>query len=330
MGGHAPDTEPDTAAARNAGGSRPGWRRRVWALLEDHTSSSNRIGAYAVEIALAGVILINCAALMLWTVPGLRESYAFWFQFSEYATIIVFAVEYGLRVWTSPEVNPQNPGWRQRWRFVRSTAALVDFAALAVSCLAVFWLLFDDGSPNLTFLLAVRLLTRSTKLMRYFPAGRRVGRAIRDKRGQLLTAVVAMLIVLVIASSLMYIAENRAQPEDFASIPGTMWWGMVTLTTVGYGDIVPITPAGRILAAVIAVLGIGLFALPAGIISSGLLESEGDDDDDQPDAARGRYCRHCPHCARQRRRRSARKGQGRGRRRLAAGDAAGKEAPGVS
>ena len=85
MGGNAPDTEPDTAAARNAGGSRPGWRRRVWALLEDHTSSSNRIGAYAVEIALAGVILINCAALMLWTVPGLRESYAFWFQFSEYA-----------------------------------------------------------------------------------------------------------------------------------------------------------------------------------------------------------------------------------------------------
>ena len=210
---------------------------------------------------------------------------------------------------------------------MRSTAALVDFAALAVSCLAVFWLLFDEGSPNLTFLLAVRLLTRSTKLMRYFPAGRRVGRAIRGKSGQLLTAVVAMLIVLVIASSLMYIAENQAQPEDFASIPGTMWWGMVTLTTVGYGDIVPITPAGRILAAVIAVLGIGLFALPAGIISSGLLETEGDDDDDQPDAARGRYCRHCQHCARQRRR-AARKGQG--RRRLAAGDAIGKETPGVS
>ena len=205
----------------------------------------------------------------------------------------------------------------------------MDLSALAVSCLGVIWLLFDEGSPNLTFLLAVRLLTRSTKLMRYFPAGRRVGRAIRDKRGQLLTAVVAMLIVLVIASSLMYIAENRAQPEDFASIPGTMWWGMVTLTTVGYGDIVPITPAGRILAAVIAVLGIGLFALPAGIISSGLLETEGDDDDGRPDAARGRYCRHCPHCARQRRR-SARKGQGQGRRRLAAGDAIGKETPGVS
>lgn len=309
---------------RDAGAARPGWRRRVWALLEDHTTSSNRLGAYAVETALAAVILLNCAALILWTVPGLRAAYAFWFQFSEYATIIVFTLEYGLRVWTSPENNPQNPAWRQRWRFVRSLSALVDLAALAVSSLGVFWLLFDDSSPNLTFLLAVRLLTRSTKLMRYFPAGRRVGRAVLEKRGQLLTAVVAMLIVLVIASSLMYLAENKTQPEDFPSIPGTMWWGMVTLTTVGYGDIVPVTPAGRILAAVIAVLGIGLFALPAGIISSGLLETEGDDQpaaanadanadaDADTDTAQAHYCRHCPHCARQRRR-SSRKSKSRRR-----------------
>ena len=168
---------------------------------------------------------------------------------------------------------------------------------------------------NLTFLLAARLLTRSAKLIRYFPAGRRVGRAVQEKRGQLLTAVVAMLVVLVIASSLMYLAENRAQPDNFSSIPAAMWWGMVTLTTVGYGDTVPVTPAGRVLAAIIAVLGIGLFALPAGIISAGLMET-GDDPDN---IASESYCRRCRRCARKRRR----TGQGKYRRRLALRETAG-------
>lgn len=277
-------------------GNRASLRRRAYALLEDHITSSNRAGAYTVEIALAVVILINSASLILWTVPGLRAAYGSLFHISEYVIIAVFAAEYGLRLWTAPEADTQSPAWRQRWQFARSPAGLIDFSVLVASCIGAFGLLIYGDDLNLTFLLAARLLTRSTKLIRYFPAGRRVGRAIRDKRGQLLTAVVAMLVVLVVASSLMYIAEHSSQPEDFSSIPAAMWWGMVTLTTVGYGDTVPVTPAGRILAAVIAVLGIGLFALPAGIISAGLTE------DASADKAPENYCQHCRNCARKRRR----------------------------
>lgn len=280
---------------------RPAWRRRAYALMEDHITSSNRAGAYAVEIALAVVILINSTVLILWTVPGLRAAYGSLFHISEYVIIAVFAVEYGMRLWTAPEADTRISAWRLRWRFARSPAGLIDLSVLVASCIGAFGLLIYGDDLNLTFLLAARLLTRSTKLIRYFPAGRRVGRAIRDNRGQLLTAVVAMLVVLVVASSLMYIAENGSQPAAFPSIPAAMWWGMVTLTTVGYGDTVPVTPAGRILAAVIAVLGIGLFALPAGIISAGLTE------DASADNAPENHCRHCRHCARKRQRQSKRK-----------------------
>ena len=139
-------------------------------------------------------------------------------------------------------------------------------------------------------------MTRTAKLARYFPAARRLVIAVRQKGGQLLTTVVALLVALVIAATLMYFAETEAQPEVFSSIPASMWWSVVTLTTVGYGDTVPITPVGRVLAAVIAVLGIGLFALPAGIISAGLLEVDAAEEQTaktwspQPD---GDLCPHC-------------------------------------
>ena len=134
-------------------------------------------------------------------------------------------------------------------------------------------LAYGDGI-NLSFLLTVRLLTRTVKLARYFHGWRRLGLAFRLKTGQLVTAVAGLLAVHTIAASLMYFAESKAQPDVFSSIPAAMWWSVVTLTTVGYGDAVPVTDAGRALAAVIAVLGIGLFALPAGILSAGLWEAD--------------------------------------------------------
>ena len=106
------------------------------------------------------------------------------------------------------------------------------------------------------------------------------------------------MLVLVVAASLMYFAKNNAQPEKFASIPAAMWWSVVTLTTVGYGDFVPITPVGRFLAAVIAVLGIGLFALPAGILSAGLLELDAGDTEGPNPSVPPIGPEVCPHCGR--------------------------------
>ena len=285
--------------------SRPasptGLRGRVYAVLEAPDllrqggagDGPHLRGSVIPEIFLVVVILINTLSLILSTVPSLKNAYSLWFHLVEYSTVAVFLVEYGLRFWAAPEGHAAGNPWRQRLRFVLSPTGLVDAAAILPSVVAIFVLLISGDSLSLSFLLAVRLLTRSAKLARYFPDGRRLGTALRLKASQLLTAVAGLLVVLVIAAALMYFAESAAQPEVFSSIPAAMWWSVVTLTTVGYGDHVPVTGIGRLLAAVIAVLGIGLFALPAGILSAAMMEANAADeargDANQPASV-------CPHC----------------------------------
>ncbi len=284
-------TNPDTRAALSAG-----FRRRVYAVLESRGGGRTDGEAaarapYVVETLLVLVILLNTVSLILWTVPRLEASYSLWFHLVEHCTVAVFAVEYGLRLWAAPEADAGRNPWRQRWRHVVGATALIDLAALLPSVAAVAVLLLTGDSLTLSFLLALRILTRSAKLARYFPGGRRLGLALRLRGGQLATAVAALLVVLVIAAALMYFAESAAQPEVFNSIPAAMWWSVVTLTTVGYGDTVPQTGAGRLLAAVIAVLGIGLFALPAGILSAAMMEANAAGAG-QGEATAG----VCPHC----------------------------------
>lgn len=285
---------------------RPRLRRRVYAVLEPSVATGFQVGgplradpAFLTEAALVSVIIVNSVALVLWTVPHLASSYGFWFHIVEYCTVSIFLMEYALRFWTAPESapDPETAGWRRRWRYVVSPHALVDAAALAPSAIAVVLLLVGGSGLSLSFLLTVRLLTRTLKLARYFTAARRLALTVRQKSGQLLTIVIALIVALVIAATLMYFAETEAQPEVFSSIPASMWWSVVTLTTVGYGDTVPMTPIGRLLAAVIAVLGIGLFALPAGIISAGLLEVDAAEDaaslERDPHQPAGNLCPHC-------------------------------------
>ena len=279
------------------------FRRRLYALLDPSTEVRVRIGKFdrvnataLVEALLVAVILINSASLILWTVPGLHAAYAMWFRATEDATVAVFLLEYILRLWTAPEAAPEAAPWRQRIRYALSPVALIDAAALLPSAVAALSLLAFGEGISLSFLLTVRLLTRSVKLVRYFPGGRRLGLAVRRKAGQLLAAAGGLLMMLVIAASLMYFAETDAQPEVFSSIPAAMWWSVVTLTTVGYGDTVPVTPIGRILAAVIAVLGIGLFALPAGILSAGMLETEAENRALPAGTIPSSTGKVCPHC----------------------------------
>ena len=132
-----------------------------------------------------------------------------------------------------------------------------------------------------------RLLARFLRLSRYFSGLRTLGRVLQAKRYELFTVLMVLSALLVLASCLMYFAEKDAQPEGFSSIPAAMWWTIVTLTTVGYGDVFPVTPVGRLLAGGIAVMGIGIFALPAGILGSGFLM--------EVERARAGP-RICPHC----------------------------------
>lgn len=293
----------DTVSASNPETAQPALRRRVFNLLDPQAGQRGRgfglsqdKGSFLVEIGLVAVVTINSMSLILWTVPSFRAGYDIWFHVIEYVTVAVFVVEYVLRMWAAPEADPDGYAWRLRWRYVISPVALIDLAALAPSVLAAALVLATGGGFSLSFLLAVRLLTRTVKLARYFPGGRRLGVVLRQRGSQLLATVAGLLVVLVTAASLMYFAEKGAQPDVFGSIPAAMWWAIVTLTTVGYGDLVPVTLAGRLLAAVIALLGIGLFALPAGIISAGMLETEMEDAGKDGSPARLTDGEICPHC----------------------------------
>ena len=281
-------------------------RRRAHALLEPSSVGPEKAASplginssFLIEFALVAVVVINSVSLILWTVPRFAVSFETTFHVIEYFTVAVFLLEYALRFWTAPESGSVagESEWRLRWRYVLTVNALVDAAALAPSAIAAIALLTTGLGPSLSFLLTVRLLTRTAKLARYFPAARRMGVAVRVKGSQLLTTVAGLMVALVIAAALMYFAETDAQPDKFPSIPAAMWWSVVTLTTVGYGDTVPITGPGRALAAVIAVLGIGLFALPAGILSAGLMEADATDGAARRRRGEGSAAGDvCPHC----------------------------------
>jgi voltage-gated potassium channel len=144
-------------------------------------------------------------------------------------------------------------------------------------------------SLDLRFVRVLRLfrLLRLLKIGRYSESLRTLGGVLKSKKEDLAVSFFALLILLVLISSLLFLFEHDVQPENFPSIPSAMWWGVVTLTTVGYGDVYPVTYAGKILGAFAAVLGIGMFALPAGIVASGFAEAL---------QKRRKVKRFCPHC----------------------------------
>jgi voltage-gated potassium channel len=172
-----------------------------------------------------------------------------------------------------------------RIRFALTPLALIDLLAI----LPFYFPLFLP--IDLRFIRALRLfrLFRIFKLTRYSDALKKLGGVVILKKEELLISVMIVLVILFFASTLMYFIEGETQPETFSSVPKSLWWGVVTLTTVGYGDVYPVTPLGKVLGAVIAFLGVGMFALPAGILASGFAET----------IHRKREQTTCPHCGKE-------------------------------
>jgi voltage-gated potassium channel len=237
----------------------------------------------AISFSLIGLILLNVLAVMAESVAGIKAGYGVWLTWFEYLSVTVFIAEYLLRVWScTANLRYQHPLFG-RIRFALTPLAIVDMLAILPTLL--IW-----GGVDLRFLRILRLsrMLRLAKLGRYSKALQTMGLVLRNKREELVLALLLMVMILVVSSSLMYMAENARQPEAFSSIPATMWWGIMTLTTVGYGDVYPITTLGKLTAAVIAVAGIGLFALPAGIVGSAFVELR-----EQEKAERQSVCPHC-------------------------------------
>lgn len=247
------------------------WRSRFHAALDPDLGRSGI--ARAIDLALIVLIATNVAAVILETVESVGVPHARLFHVFELVSVAVFSVEYLLRLWIVPEralaegaAAPGRNALRARLRYAVTPMALIDLLAIAPFYLAMFF------SIDLRFIRIFRLL-RILKLTRHSAALSLVGSVLHAERRALFAAAVVMLVLLVIASSLMYFAERHAQPDAFASIPHAMWWGIVTLTTVGYGDVTPVTTTGRILGSVVAILGVGMFAMPAGILASGFAQA---------------------------------------------------------
>lgn len=227
------------------------------------------------------LIATNVAAVMLQTVDAVGEPYARQFHWFEVFSVAVFSVEYLTRVWSAVEAPEYAGPISGRLRFASRPLLLVDLIAILP-----FYLTGLGFATDLRFLRALRLvrLLRLFKLARYSESMVAFAIVLRKKKPDLVITLFANVLLLIVASSMMYYVEHDVQPEAFSSIPETMWWGIATLTTVGYGDVTPVTPLGKLLGAITAVLGIGLFALPASILASGYIE------------AAGQATHQCPHC----------------------------------
>lgn len=255
-------------------------RHWTWELFEPELGG--KLGYYT-DWFIMTLIAINVAAVILETVDALAASYSSFFYYFELFSVVIFTVEYIGRVWAAID-NPAYEGpITGRLEFASRPLLIVDLLAILP-----FYLTAVGIQADLRFLRALRLirLFRLLKLARYSTAMQSFGLVIHDKKEKLILAFSANLLLLVLASSVMYYIENPHQPEAFSSIPQAFWWGVATLTTVGYGDIHPITPLGQFIGAIVAMLGIGLFALPASILASGFIE--------QVDEEKG--MKYCPHC----------------------------------
>ena len=207
--------------------------------------------------------------------------------------LIVFTIEYLLRIWTADLLYPELGPWRARGKYVLSGMALVDLAAILPFYLPMVLPI------NLVGIRVVRLvrMLRLFKLKRYSEALNSICEVFKRKMREIMAALLFVLLLLIIASLLIYHAEHDAQPDKFTNAFSGLWWAVATLTTVGYGDIYPVTALGRFFGAVIAIMGIGMVAVPTGILSAGFVEvlekknQHGDKDEKSEEPPT-----YCPHC----------------------------------
>lgn len=216
-----------------------------------------------INYFLVILIIGNVAAVLLETVNDLYLNYRIWFDYFENTSIVIFSIEYLLRLWSVADRDTTQSAWKTRLNWMKSGEAIIDLMAILPAYLNFFVRI------DLRMLRILRLL-RLLKLTRYFVSLQILLCVIKREKGSFQAVIFILIIMIIMTASGIYVVENKAQPEAFSSIPQSMWWAVVTLTTVGYGDVTPVTSLGKLLGALITILGVGIAALPAGILASGL------------------------------------------------------------
>jgi voltage-gated potassium channel len=238
------------------------WRARFDHLLApaENPPWSTRL----VNTILVALVLLSVVGSVVETLAELAVRIGWLLRLVEALAVAVMAVEYVVRLWVAPEreaIGAREP-WRARFHYVTSFVGLIDLFAVLPAIVAVVL-------PIPVDVLRLFRVLRLLKLARYTPALTLFAAVIRNESRALLATLLVVVILLVLEASIMYVLEREAQPKVFASIPHAMWWAIVTIATVGYGDMVPITPVGRIFGGMVMVIGIAVFAVPAGILATG-------------------------------------------------------------
>jgi voltage-gated potassium channel len=255
----------------------PTLKERIFGILEPGDEDSKYFDPFIITL-----IFLNVVAMILESVDEIYIPYSRIFNAFDWFSVSVFTVEYVLRVWSITVIPRFRHPVKGRLRYMATPMAIIDLMAFLPFFLPMFL-------PDMRYFRSLRLLRlfRLLKMVRYSESVNTFINIIKRRHEELTVSVFVILILLVVASSMMYEAEHDAQPKAFSNIPAAMWWGVVTLATVGYGDMFPITPIGKLIGSVVVILGIGLFALPAGILASGFVEEIQE---------RKKKTMICPHC----------------------------------
>ncbi|HEX4293973.1 MAG TPA: cyclic nucleotide-gated ion channel [Rhizomicrobium sp.] len=243
-------------------------RHRAYVLLEG--GQSGGFFGHVIEVVLISLIVGNVLAYTVQSIPTVDTKYALFFNWLEGVSVVIFTLEYLVRIWTAPEDPTSQRGrWWGRFTYALRPMMLIDLLSFAPAYIA-FFIPFID----LRFLRLVRLL-RLLKIARYSPALSTLMQVLAEERRALYGTVLLLLCAMVFAAAAMHVVEggDPAASVAFKTMPGSMYWAITTLTTVGYGDVTPISAAGRFIAGLTMIVGLGLFALPVGIVATGFVNS---------------------------------------------------------
>ncbi len=273
-------------------------RRKIFALFSEETRDKGFPKYFNYFIMT--LILVNVVTMILETVKVIYEPYHTYFHAFELFVIAVFTCEYIMRILTADLAFPCGNRLKSILKYMFSFYGLIDLLAILP-----FYMPFTKLDLRIVRTLRLLRFLRLFKITRYNNSMELIKSVMSEKRSELGVTCFVIIIVMIIASFLMFYAENAAQPDHFPNVLACIWWSIVTLTTVGYGDVFPVTGIGRFIGGVIAFLGIGLVALPTGIISAGFLEKlneknkeekkESDTEKHDEHKCHKQYCPYCGH-----------------------------------
>jgi voltage-gated potassium channel len=264
---------------------------KVYDIIEEPTGWDSRI----LNGFLILLISLNVLAAILETIEPFYALYQSIFDSFEVFSIVVFTIEYILRIWVC-DINPKYANhFSGKAKYILSPIAIIDLIAIIP-----FYIPFLV--PDLRFLRVIRFFRvfRLLKLTRYSKTSRILYTTLSKQKEPLIITFLSAIVLMILASGLIFFVEHEVRPDVYTDMPTAMWWAVVTLTTIGYGDIYPVTPIGRFLASFIAFMGVGLFALPAGIMASGFSEeikNQRKAEQEEITALQNKKeFKYCPHC----------------------------------